>query len=135
MLRGVRGLSSVSCRRWYVWGQNKHGELGLGDKNNRLVPQVFEEALDAKDLDLGDSHGGLVSAEHQLFLWGKGDYGQLGSPSSGDQTEPRLSETSTRITSIRCGHVHSVALDGKVFSWTRVMLLRTRECLHMWMGR
>ncbi len=71
--------------RCFVWGKNKHGELGLGDFHNRNTPVEF----DFKRLNLSRTDKikqfvittftpYLLTEEGRCFVWGKNKHGQLG---------------------------------------------------------
>ena len=66
----------------YTWGLNTFGQLGHGDRANRLMPTKVS-ALSDKNVRIqwiscGRSHTVAVSDYGEVFTWGSNEYGQLG---------------------------------------------------------
>lgn len=59
-------LVSTECGKLFSFGSNSDGQLGLGDLNDRLTPQMVN--ID----DLGDEHIAAVAAGclHSAYLTG-----------------------------------------------------------------
>lgn len=66
----------------YAWGQNYHGQLGLGDRFERRRPTLVESlwALPVRQLAAGDFHSCALTRAGFLFTWGFNQQGQLGLP-------------------------------------------------------
>jgi hypothetical protein len=68
------------------WGGNNHGQLGLGDLENRGDdPGEMGSALPTTELGesfsavaVGDSHNCVILASGRIKCWGRNDFGQLG---------------------------------------------------------
>lgn len=64
----------------HSWGANDKGQLGVGDKKERLTPTVvpLEERLTFVNTNLTSSTVVALSEDGKLFTWGANDKGQLG---------------------------------------------------------
>lgn len=119
----------------YSWGNNNHGQLGLGDKEPRPHPEViriFDEdspwALD--EVACGAFHTALLTHEkgHSdtlksvCWTFGLGDNGQLGLGTTQSVLFPEpVKELPENIylISVDCGLFHTsvVSSAGEVWSW------------------
>ncbi|MDZ7815311.1 MAG: hypothetical protein U5N86_04670 [Planctomycetota bacterium] len=64
----------------YAWGNNDHGQLGLGDDVDRITPTLVG-ALSDKDLisiTAGSSHYLALCSDDSVYAWGVNGHGQLG---------------------------------------------------------
>jgi alpha-tubulin suppressor-like RCC1 family protein len=62
------------------FGRNNHGQLGLGDTEDRKRPTEIA-ALAGESchvLEAGKFHSALLNEKNKLYMWGKNKYGQLG---------------------------------------------------------
>lgn len=80
----------------WTWGANDRGQLGLGDKIDRLLPTQFDSALsekcrsnapwlsvlrnNVKSVACGTVHALAVTLDGMLLSWGAADAAQLGFP-------------------------------------------------------
>ena len=118
-------LAMDSEGRVYSWGQNNHGQLGLGDKEDRLSPEEIEFFSDKSiiQISLGKFHSLALDNEGQVYSWGWNEGGQLGLEDKKDKFEPSLipyfKENGIFITQVITAYKHNLALDknGKVYSW------------------
>ncbi|XP_032917712.1 secretion-regulating guanine nucleotide exchange factor isoform X3 [Catharus ustulatus] len=66
----------------FAWGANSYGQLGLGHKEDVLVPQalkdVFCKCQDIASIAGGGGHSALTTGTGQLFVCGHNKDGQLG---------------------------------------------------------
>ncbi|MEM8813061.1 MAG: Ig-like domain-containing protein [Pseudomonadota bacterium] len=114
----------------YSWGSNTNGQLGLGDREERLVPTRVEALADETVVAVssGTSYTLVLTADGQVYGFGTNRDGQLGSP---DGLEPDGS-TMTRVLSpvLAAGlpsdivaitadtnTSYAVTSDGRVFGW------------------
>ncbi|MBA0739277.1 hypothetical protein Gogos_012563 [Gossypium gossypioides] len=126
----------------YGWGWGRYGNLGLGDRNDRLVPEKVS-ALNEEKMNMvacGWRHTISVSVIGGLYTYGWSKYGQLGHGDFEDHLVPYkvealadssikqaiLSDNSSasnmqtaRVIMISGGWRHTMALtsDGKLYGW------------------
>lgn len=119
----------------YSWGSNNHGQLGLGDKESRLHPEVIktfdlESPWEVYDLACGAFHTAMLTnkkrpsdiLESTCWTFGLGDNGQLGHGTTKSFISPEpLQELphNTFLVSVDCGLFHTcvVSSAGDVWSW------------------
>ncbi|MCL6283083.1 Ig-like domain-containing protein [Ruegeria sp. 2012CJ41-6] len=114
----------------YGWGNNSNGQLGLGDQQERLTPQLIEALANETVVTVssGNSHTLALTADGQVWAFGSNTDGQLGSPDAleADGTparralEPVLVEgLPENILSVTADTKTSYAVtdDGRVFGW------------------
>ena len=92
-----------------LWGcgRNDHGELGLGDTNNRnALTKITTNANDVKSIYCGYNHTIILKNDGMLFGCGLNNYGQLG---LGD-TDNRSTFT---IIGINSGNIKEIYLGGE----------------------
>ncbi|KAK3035268.1 hypothetical protein RJ639_034705 [Escallonia herrerae] len=108
----------------YGWGWGRYGNLGLGDRNDRLVPEEVS-TVDGEKMVLvacGWRHTISVSSSGGLYTYGWSKYGQLGHGDFEDHLIPHKLEalhSHHRISQISGGWRHTMALtsDGKLYGW------------------
>ncbi|XP_075522486.1 ultraviolet-B receptor UVR8 isoform X2 [Primulina tabacum] len=119
----------------YSWGGNNHGQLGLGDNESRLSPEVIEafnlgSPWSVYEISCGAYHTALLALskgssdilESVCFTFGLGDNGQLGHGTTQSLLSPELVHglpQNTFLTSVDCGLFHTcvVSSAGDVWSW------------------
>ncbi|CAL1381160.1 unnamed protein product [Linum trigynum] len=107
----------------YGWGWGRYGNLGLGDRNDRLLPEKVslsnEEKMDI--VACGWRHTISVSSSGGLYSYGWSKYGQLGHGDFEDHLTPHKLEAlgESFITQISGGWRHTMAVtsDGKLYGW------------------
>ncbi|KAM3570285.1 hypothetical protein VYU27_007655 [Nannochloropsis oceanica] len=75
-----------------TFGGGEHGQLGHGDKTNRMSPCVVK-ALEGKSIiqaTCGWSHTVALTMDGKVYTFGNGDHGKLGHGDSSKATTPRL---------------------------------------------
>ncbi|KAL2318203.1 hypothetical protein Fmac_032079 [Flemingia macrophylla] len=130
-----KGMDDLVC---YSWGNNSHGQLGLGDTENRPRPEMVE----MKTFDLespfaiyavacGAFHTALLTLKKgpsdtlessTCWTFGLGDNGQLGHGTTQSTLLPKPVKElpqSVHLISVDCGLFHTcvVSSDGDVWSW------------------
>ncbi|KAJ4967149.1 hypothetical protein NE237_018998 [Protea cynaroides] len=109
----------------YMWGNNSSGQLGIGKRTAKLVPEPTRveslAGINIKMIALGSEHSIAVTAEGEALSWGGGS-GRLG---HGDQSSiigflsskseytPRLIKTleGVKVKNVAAGLLHSVCID------------------------
>ncbi|XP_057274135.1 secretion-regulating guanine nucleotide exchange factor isoform X2 [Pezoporus wallicus] len=68
--------------RLFTWGANSYGQLGLGHKEDVLVPQALRDVSckcqDIKSVTGGGGHSAVITGAGELFVCGHNKDGQLG---------------------------------------------------------
>ncbi|KAH7651342.1 Regulator of chromosome condensation 1/beta-lactamase-inhibitor protein II [Dioscorea alata] len=120
----------------YSWGNNNHGQLGLGDTISRSKPEIInvfnqECPWSVFDISCGAFHTALLThrkssgsqhAHCMCWTFGLGENGQLGHGTTVNECLPRavkgLPEDAV-LVSLDCGLFHTsvVSSAGDVWSW------------------
>jgi len=101
----------------WAWGNGDHGQLGLGDTNDRHTPTQVGADNDWGLVFCGGEHTLAIKIDETLWAWGWNTYGQLG---LGDTTNRN---TPTRVSgywiSASGGNSHTLAMnsDGMLYTW------------------
>jgi alpha-tubulin suppressor-like RCC1 family protein len=74
----VHTCASRSDGSLWCWGDNARGELGLGDKADRLVPGEVNGSSWAGAVGAGGADSCGVQADNTLWCWGGNNFGRLG---------------------------------------------------------
>ncbi|GAA0165556.1 guanyl-nucleotide exchange factor [Lithospermum erythrorhizon] len=105
----------------YGWGWGRYGNLGLGDRNDRLVPEKVSVDKMMVLVACGWRHTISVSSTRGIFTFGWGKYGQLGHGDFEDRLVPHMLDAlqDELISQISGGWRHTMALgkDGKLYGW------------------
>ncbi|XP_038648655.1 probable E3 ubiquitin-protein ligase HERC3 [Scyliorhinus canicula] len=138
--RLIRTLSGcvviqVTCGSWhcmaltkdgrlFAWGQNAHGQLGLGKGySSQTSPQCVKSltGIPLAQIATGGMHSFTLSLSGAVFGWGRNNCGQLGLSDDKDRDVPNHVKFLRRqkIVYISCGEEHTAALtkSGGVFTF------------------
>jgi len=80
--------------KMYTFGGGEHGQLGHGDKVNKVKPTLVQ-ALDPiflQQITCGWSHSVALTSKGEVYTWGNGDHGKLGHGSGKKVSTPQLVE-------------------------------------------
>jgi len=88
----------------YVWGSNRYGQLGLGDKEDRKTPTKIPGLSNVVAVSLGEEHSAAVTADGSLYVWGDnyGIYAEWGTLKSGrlGLGDSENKNTPTKVTTL-----------------------------------
>lgn len=106
----------------YGWGWGRYGNLGLGDRNDRLVPEKVTDTKEKMEIvACGWRHTISVSSSGSLYTYGWSKYGQLGHGDFLDHLVPHQLEALRHefVSQISGGWRHTMAVtsDGKLYGW------------------
>jgi alpha-tubulin suppressor-like RCC1 family protein len=119
---------AVRSGQVWCWGLNDHGQLGLGDTEERRIPERVPGIEDAVAVAAGTNHTCVLHANGAVSCWGWNRNGQVGNGISGsghpDKTEwdarsPVRVEGLPRATAVSAISINTCARteDGAVFCW------------------
>ncbi|XP_063220656.1 secretion-regulating guanine nucleotide exchange factor [Bacillus rossius redtenbacheri] len=136
---GLEGAVRVACGqhhtaaltsdgRVYVWGDNRHGQLGLDPSLHRSVAVPLQldlsahPRISARSLLLsGSTHSAVVTDDGSVVNWGRNCYGQLGflQQDRPEPWKPQVLHDLGRVSQLAVGSEHNVALleSGRIMSW------------------
>ncbi|CAM5120531.1 unnamed protein product [Eretmochelys imbricata] len=107
-----------AARALFAWGANSYGQLGLGHKDDVLLPQSLKDFSckhqNIKSIAGGGGHSAVITGAGELFVCGQNKGGQLGL----NHTEDVLCFTScTALSSVcviqvACGWDFTIILTG-----------------------
>ena len=100
----------------WTWGSNANGQLGLGDKTNRIRPTKVD-IENVIDISAGDEYTLVLTNDGRVYSFGANGCLQLGR--SGDTTVPQVIESLENIAYISAGTNCSMVIDqqGNAYSW------------------
>ncbi|KFR08627.1 E3 ISG15--protein ligase HERC5, partial [Nipponia nippon] len=105
----------------FTWGQNAHGQLGVGSQTTLVPqPQLVErlKGIPLAQIAAGGAHSAAVSLSGAVYSWGKNNFGQLGLGDTEDRDRPSYigALEHWKTVFISCGADHTAVLskDGLV---------------------
>ncbi|XP_055153000.1 E3 ISG15--protein ligase HERC5 isoform X2 [Symphalangus syndactylus] len=108
----------------FAWGQNLHGQLGVGRKfPSTTTPQIVEHlaGVPLAQISAGEAHSMALSMSGNIYSWGKNEFGQLGLGHTESKDYPSLIEAldNQKVEFLACGGSHSALLtqDGLLFTF------------------
>ncbi|NWX45883.1 HERC5 ligase, partial [Steatornis caripensis] len=99
----------------FTWGQNTHGQLGVGSQAALMSqPQLVErlKGIPLAQIAAGGAHSAAVSLSGAVYSWGKNDFGQLGLGDTEDRDCPSYvgALEHWKTVFISCGADHTAVL-------------------------
>jgi alpha-tubulin suppressor-like RCC1 family protein len=105
--------------RVYSWGENRHGQLGHGDKRDRPLPALLEGLEGVRAIASAVDHSLAVMQSGLVFSWGETPQGEA--QDTQDALRPRIVEGFgvVRICCVSAGMRVAFAIgeSGEFFSW------------------
>ncbi|NXV61968.1 HERC5 ligase, partial [Molothrus ater] len=100
----------------FTWGQNTHGQLGVGSQTTLTSkPQLVErlKGVPLAQIAAGGAHSTCVSLSGAVFSWGKNSFGQLGLGDTKDRDCPTCvgALEHWKTVFISCGADHTAVLS------------------------
>ncbi|NXX71238.1 HERC5 ligase, partial [Spizella passerina] len=100
----------------FTWGQNTHGQLGVGSQTTLTAkPQLVErlKGIPLAQIAAGGAHSTCVSLSGAVFSWGKNSFGQLGLGDTKDRDCPTYvgALEHWKTVFISCGADHTAVLS------------------------
>ncbi|GMI08913.1 hypothetical protein TrVE_jg11399 [Triparma verrucosa] len=119
----MHSMSLCEAGRVFAWGRNYYGRLGLGDSNNRSVPEVIRSLMGETVgvVSAGVAYSCAVTRAGKVYTWGYGGHGQLGHSNTKNYDKPKkveaLDDEIVQQMSAAYGHTLCVTASGEVYSW------------------
>ena len=111
----------------FSWGENEHGELGLGHYEDQYTPQLInQDRFDTKIIQsiyTEIDHILALSIDGSLYAWGYNERGELGLGNDENQNTPQHIDpahfNNKPIQYIRTAPYHTLVLsiDGSLYAW------------------
>ncbi|XP_074445708.1 putative E3 ubiquitin-protein ligase HERC4 isoform X1 [Larus michahellis] len=100
----------------FTWGQNTHGQLGVGSQTTTIPqPELVErlKGIPLAQIAAGGAHSAAVSLSGAVYSWGKNDFGQLGLGDTEDRGCPSYigALEHWKTVFISCGADHTAVLS------------------------
>jgi len=100
--------------KMYTFGGGEHGQLGHGDKVNKLRPTLVQalENIVLQQITCGWSHSVALTTNGEVYTWGNGDHGKLGHGNGKKVSTPQLVEKliGQKVVSVASYNEHTAAL-------------------------
>lgn len=118
---GVRHACRIDLGELACWGENRQGQLGVGDSMPRDAPTQVGDGAKWLEVAAGEEHTCAIEAPGRLYCWGNNMSGQLGTgEAAGTQNEPtRVVSTYEDFEHVYAGGGSTCALrgGGALYCW------------------
>ena len=122
--------SQYGERRLWAWGDNTHGQLGLGNITSRSSPVLVGVLTNWKSVLIGAAAtwgpSAAIKSDGSLWMWGSGDSGVLGLGDTSSRSSPVQVGSLTNWAYVdtiggNVGQHHTLAIktDGTLWAWGR----------------
>jgi len=105
----------------WAFGQNKDGELGLGNQLDAFLPEPINGFEPARSVSSGSHHSMMVSKSGKVFTCGSALHGKLGLQinEAGNLVKFTQVQLPTTAKSVAVGDYHTLCLtdSGQVYAW------------------
>ena len=94
----------------FTWGRNSHGQLGLGDTNDRYYPVPVPGISNVFTIAAGGYHSLLLANDGMMAGCGYNAYGQLGLYDTNDRSSFAFNGNFHDMLGLAGGHFHTLTL-------------------------
>lgn len=103
----------------FCWGDNRDGQLGLGDTQPRLFPAAIPSVSRIVQVTAGENHTCALDDAGEVFCFGSDAQGQLGRPQSSNPLVPMAVALPGPALGIDASYDHSCATlrSGELYCW------------------
>lgn len=117
---GYHSCAVTSAERLKCWGDNIHGQLGIGDTLvDQFKPVLVPDFQNVKKVSTGaDVTCAIAGAAGKLKCWGDNFYGQVGDGTTDDRHSP-VTVIESGVKQVDVGYSHTCArlANGKAKCW------------------
>jgi len=106
--------------RVWAWGDNSHGQLGVGSTSAYASSPVAVSGLPViSDIAAGDGYSMALASDGSLWAWGRNDHGQLGDGTNTDRSQPTQVQGLDGVLALSAGPAWAAAVtaDHTLWSW------------------
>ena len=117
---GSHSLYLTEEGKIWAWGDNREGQLGLGDTKSTNTPTELTVETSFGTITAGASHSLAIDADGNVYAWGDYSKGQSGtSTTTINSPTPFKIDELTAIKAVDAGKEHTLALgeDGSIWAW------------------
>ena len=111
-------LSAAGDTVW-AWGDNRHGQLGLGSTASSAAPAVVGGLSGVKAIAAGADHSLALKQDGTVWAWGRNAAGALGDGTQIDRSTPQPVPGLNNVVAVVAAGDRSFALraDGILWGW------------------
>ena len=128
-IRNIKNIKLISSGSYHslfldvsglVWacGNNKYGQLGLGDTRNRALPQKILTLPKIANLSAGGGYSLFLDEQGNPWSCGNNEKGQLGFDDLNARSKPEKIVNFDTITMVSAGRFHTLFLDASGDIWS-----------------
>lgn len=122
---GYHSFALATDGRLFAWGNNSHGQLGLGTSGGSVhTPQLVHApaGVTFTSVSVGHYHALAIAQDGTAYAWGRNNYGQLGLGDTTDHATPVAITgplTTVSVTLLVAGQWYSMAIveGGTAYAW------------------
>jgi alpha-tubulin suppressor-like RCC1 family protein len=116
---GVTHTCAILGGNLYCWGDNRRGQLGLGDNTDRNNPQRVGTRSDWVQIAAGEFHTCGITSDGTLHCWGGNAEGEVGIGDGADRLEPAAIALPGPTEYVDVGYHHAcvIVVGGAISCW------------------